>query len=159
MMSLCCDVLNALQGKSLVTAESCTGGWIGKALTSIPGSSNVYKGGIICYTNFVKEEILGVKRETLNQFGAVSAQTAGELAQGVCKLLNADVGVSVTGLAGPGGDDHGNDVGTVYIGCKTENGLVVNEYHFAGDRDLVRSQAVEEALKLILNCIKKEPTV
>ena len=158
MMSLCCDVLKALQGKTLATAESCTGGWIGKALTSIPGSSEVYKGGVICYTNFVKEEILGVKHDTLEHFGAASRETAGELAQGVCNLLKADVGVSVTGLAGPGGDDFGNEVGTVFIGCKTENTLVVNAYHFMGDRDCVRSQAVEAALKLILNCIKKEPT-
>lgn len=158
MMSLCCDVLKTLQGKTLATAESCTGGWIGKALTSIPGSSEVYKGGVICYTNFVKEEILGVKHDTLEHFGAVSREAAGELAQGVCNLLKADVGVSVTGLAGPGGDDFGNEVGTVFIGCKTENTLVVNAYHFMGDRDCVRSHAVEAALKLILNCIKKEPT-
>ena len=97
MMTLCCDVLNRLQGKTLVTAESLTGGGIGAALTAVSGSSSVYKGGIIRYTNEVKHHILGVKTETLDQFGAVSAQTAAEMAAGVRQRLDADVAVSVTG--------------------------------------------------------------
>ena len=83
MMSLCCDVLKALQGKTLVTAESLTGGGIGAALTQVPGSSEVYKGGVICYTNWVKENILGVPGEILAQDGAVSLRTAEHLASGV----------------------------------------------------------------------------
>ena len=158
MTSLCCNVLNTLQGKTLVTAESCTGGWIGKALTSIPGSSEVYKGGIIAYTNFVKQQVLGVDAAVLEQYGAVSKETAGEMATGVRRLLQADVSVSVTGLAGPGGDDFGNDVGTVFIGCETDHSLIVHEYHFSGDRDAVRRQAVIAALELILQCTKKEST-
>ena len=78
-MSLCCEVLKALEGKTLVTAESLTGGGIGRALTAVPGSSEVYKGGVICYTNWVKENVLGVPGEILERFGAVSAQTAGTL--------------------------------------------------------------------------------
>lgn len=158
MMILCSEILKALHGKTLVTAESCTGGWIGKELTSVPGSSEVYKGGIICYTNYVKEHVLGVDHKVLKQYGAVSKETAGEMASGVRRLLKADVAVSVTGLAGPGGDDFGNDVGTVFIGCETETDLIVNEYHFSGDRDSVRTQAVEAALRLIYETVQKEPT-
>ena len=113
---LCCDVLNALKGRTLVTAESCTGGGIGAALTAIPGSSSVYKGGIISYTNWVKENVLGVSGEILETYGAVSGPVAEAMAIGVREKLQADVAVSVTGLAGPGGDEYGNPVGTVYIG-------------------------------------------
>ena len=116
MMNLCCDVLNALKGKTLVTAESCTGGGIGAALTSIPGSSEVYKGGIISYTNEVKIKLLGVDTELLDREGAVSASVAQAMACGARVALVADVAVSVTGLAGPSGDDFGNPVGTVFIG-------------------------------------------
>ena len=151
-MNLCSEVLTALRGKTLVTAESCTGGGIGAALTAVPGSSEVYKGGIICYSNWVKEHILGVSAESLEYCGAVSAPAAEALAIGVRKNLRADVAVSVTGLAGPGGDDFGHDVGTVFIGCCTDKFLVVREYHFSGDRTSVREQAVTEALKLILKC-------
>ena len=104
MTSLCCDVLKTLRGKTLVTAESLTGGGIGAALTQVPGSSEVYKGGVICYTNWLKENILGVPGEILARDGAVSRPTAEHLASGVRALLKADVAVAVTGLAGPGGD-------------------------------------------------------
>ena len=110
MMTLCCKVLEALRGKTLVSAESLTGGGIGAALTAVPGSSEVYKGGIISYTNAVKETVLGVPREILEQYGAVSQWTAECMASGVRKKLDADVAVSVTGLAGPGGDAYGNPV-------------------------------------------------
>lgn len=151
-MNLCSEVLAALRGKSLVTAESCTGGGIGAVLTAVPGSSEVYKGGIICYTNWVKEHILGVSSEILECCGAVSAPVAEAMAIGVRKNLQADISVSVTGLAGPGGDDFGHDVGTVFIGCCTDKILVVREFHFSGDRTSVREQAITETLKLILEC-------
>ena len=153
MTSLCCDVLAALKGKTLVTAESCTGGGIGAALTAIPGSSEVYKGGVISYTNWVKEQVLGVAPELLDRCGAVSLPVAQAMASGVRKLLQADVAVSVTGLAGPGGDDYGNAVGTVYIGCETPEIAVAGEYHFTGDRDAVRKAAERAALELILKTI------
>lgn len=152
-MSLCCDILKRLQGKTLVTAESCTGGMIGAALTAIPGSSEVYKGGIICYSNFVKKNVLGVPEKILEQNGAVSECVAGQMAKGVRKLLSADVSVSVTGLAGPSGDDFGNPIGTVYIGCETDNELKVRHFCFKGSRDEVRLQASFQALKLVLECI------
>ncbi len=150
MTRLCCDVLARLKGKTLVTAESCTGGGIGAALTAIPGSSEVYKGGVICYTNWVKENILGVDPAVLERYGAVSAQTAAAMAEGVRALLKADAALSVTGLAGPGADEFGHGVGTVFIGCADRQGTVVKGFRFAGDREHVRRQAVQAALALIL---------
>lgn len=160
-MTLCCDVLNRLQGKTLVTAESLTGGGIGAALTAVSGSSSVYKGGIISYTNEVKHHILGVKTETLDQFGAVSTQTAAEMAAGVREVLHADVAVSVTGLAGPGGDDYGNPVGTVFLGYCDADRLVTKECHFSGNREAVRNQTIQAALNLVLehNESKTSPKV
>jgi len=149
-MPLCCDVIEALQGKALVTAESCTGGGIGAALTSVSGSSAVYKGGIISYTNWVKQHVLGVDGELLEREGAVSAPVAKAMAEGARRVLEADIAVSVTGLAGPGGDDYGNPVGRVCIGYCDGAVAEVREFTFSGDREAVRAQAVEEALKLIL---------
>ena len=153
MTNLCCEVLTALKGRTLVTAESCTGGGIGAALTAIPGSSAVYKGGVISYTNWVKEQVLGVAPELLECCGAVSLPVAKAMASGVRKLLQADVAVSVTGLAGPGGDDYGNAVGTVYIGCETQENAIAREYHFTGDRHAVRNAAERAALELILETV------
>lgn len=153
-MNLCSKVLSVLQGKTLVTAESCTGGGIGSDITAVPGSSAVYKGGIVCYSNWVKEHILGVPGDLLERYGAVSAPVAEAMAKGVRSLLQADVAVSVTGLAGPGGDEYGHAVGTVFIGCDTDSGTVVKEYHFAGDRDQVRSQAIEASFRVIISCIE-----
>lgn len=150
MMKLCCEVLAALWGKALVTAESCTGGGIGQALTAVPGSSEVYKGGVICYTNWVKAHILGVDPALLERYGAVSAPVARAMAEGVRRVLAADAAVSVTGLAGPGGDEFGNPVGTVFLGYADARGTVCRELHFSGDRDSVRSQAVRGALELVL---------
>lgn len=150
MMSLCCDVLNALKGKSLVTAESCTGGGIGAALTAIPGSSSIYKGGIISYTNWVKHNLLAVPQEYLDQYGAVSAPVAEAMAAGARKRLCADTAVSVTGLAGPGGDEFGNPVGTVYIGYADENLIISEKYVFSGDRDSIRRESIKAALNMIL---------
>ena len=150
MTHLTCDVLRVLRGKTLVTAESCTGGGIGAALTAVPGSSEVYKGGVISYTNWVKENILGVEGEVLAQFGAVSEQVAKAMAEGVRKCLQADVAVSVTGLAGPGGDEFGNPVGTVYIGYCDSHKLHAKKYCFSGNREAVRQQAISAALELVL---------
>jgi nicotinamide-nucleotide amidase len=150
MMNLCFEVLKRLEGKTLVTAESLTGGGIGAVLTAVPGSSAVYKGGVISYTDEVKHELLGVDEEILRRYGAVSPWAAGAMASGVRKLLKADVAVSVTGLAGPGGDEFGHDVGTVFIGFENQTKAVVKEYHFAGNREAVRRQTICAALELIL---------
>lgn len=150
MTTLCCEVLAALKGKTLVSAESLTGGGIGAALTAIPGSSEVYKGGVISYTNWVKHNILGVDEYILNRYGAVSLWTAGAMAKGVRKLLEADVAVAVTGLAGPGGDEFGHSVGTVYIAYEDMGHAEAKGYHFEGTREEIRLQTIREALKLIL---------
>ena len=150
-MILCCEVLKALEGKTLVTAESLTGGGIGAAITAVSGASAVYKGGIISYTNEVKHGVLGVSLETLEVHGAVSLQTAEEMAVGARKLLQSDVAVSVTGLAGPGGDEYGNPVGTVCIGfCNAHESFAV-KHHFEGDRESVRNQTIRAALELVLD--------
>ncbi len=151
MMHLTTDVIKTLKGKTLATAESCTGGGIGAALTAVSGSSEVYKGGIISYTNSVKETVLGVDKEVLEQYGAVSQPVALAMAKGVQNLLNADIAVSVTGLAGPGGDDFGNPVGTVFIGYCDAVKCYVRECHFLGDRETVRNQAITTALEIILS--------
>lgn len=151
MTSLCCEVLETLKGKTLVTAESLTGGGIGAALTAVPGSSEVYKGGIISYTNWVKEKILEVPAEELERYGAVSQWTAGYMASGARKVLQADVAVSVTGLAGPGGDEFGHPVGTVFIGYDDSHTSQVIACHFSGSREEIRNQTIEAALKLILD--------
>ena len=150
MMNLCSNVLNALKGKTLVTAESCTGGGIGAELTAIPGSSEVYKGGVICYTDWVKHNLLSVPQAYLDQFGAVSAPVAEAMALGARENLQADVAVSVTGLAGPSGDAFGNLVGTVFVGYSDMNMTMSEKHVFSGDRESVRVQAIEAALNLIL---------
>ena len=151
MMKLLCEqVLKALKGKKLATAESCTGGGIGAAITAVSGSSAVYKGGIISYQNEVKRDLLGVSESDLESLGPVSAPVAEQMATGVRKALKADVSVSVTGLAGPGGDEFGNPVGTVYIGYADEKGTFARKFLFDGNREDVRNQAIENALKIIL---------
>ena len=150
MMNLCFEVLKRLEGMTLVTAESLTGGGIGALLTAVPGSSAVFKGGVISYTDEVKHELLGVDEEILRRYGAVSLWTAGAMASGVRKLLKADVAVSVTGLAGPGGDEFGHEVGTVFIGFENQAKSIAKEYRFTGDREAVRRQTICAALELIL---------
>ena len=151
MTNLTCDVIKLLKGKTLVTAESCTGGAIGAALTAVPGSSAVYKGGIISYTNWVKENVLKVDREMLNTCGAVSAEVAKAMAEGARSALQADIAVSVTGLAGPGGDEFGNPVGTVYIGYADNFRTESIAFYFTGDRGEIRKQAIQTALKVVLD--------
>ncbi len=153
-MPLCCEVLKALEGKTLVTAESLTGGGIGAALTAVPGASAIYKGGVISYVNEVKQEVLGVSPEILARYGAVSLWTAGAMASGVRKLLKADYAVSVTGLAGPGGDEFGHEVGTVFIGFNSNRCAEAREYRFQGDREEIRQQTIEAALRLLLEKTK-----
>lgn len=150
MTSLCCDVLKTLNGKTLATAESCTGGGIGAAITAVSGASKVFVGGVISYTNEIKHRILGVDQAVLDKYGAVSAPVAGAMATGVLELMGADVAVSVTGLAGPGGDDFGNPVGTVCIGYADKRQRFAKQFRFYGDREEIREQAVRAALELVL---------
>ena len=153
-MSLCCDVIQTLQGKTLVTAESLTGGGIGAALTCVSGASAVYKGGIISYTNSVKHNRLGVPEEILNQYGAVSEPVAKAMAEGARKALESDIAVSVTGRAGPTGDEFGNPVGTVFIGYSDSGTTLVKHCLFSGDRESIRNLTIEAALNLVLTMQK-----
>lgn len=136
------------RGMTLATAESCTGGGIGHVLTAIPGSSAVYLGGVISYANSVKEQVLGVPQEVLATVGAVSEETARAMAEGICRLLGADLGIAVTGIAGPAADGTDKPVGLVYIAVSTADSTRVTENHFSGDREAVRNQTIQAALDL-----------
>lgn len=149
-MNLAYKVIQALEGKTLCTAESCTGGGIGSSITAVPGSSAVYKGGIISYCNEVKQNLLQVEQSVLSAYGPVSAPVAEAMALGAKKLLRTDIAIAVTGLAGPGGDDYGNSVGTVYLGYADDRHVFSRKFLFAGDRETVRNQAIHNALLLIL---------
>ena len=152
------QVIDALKvnALTLATAESCTGGGIGHALTAVPGSSAAYLGGVISYTNAVKEQVLGVPGAVLREYGAVSPQTACAMAEGICKLLGSDLGVSVTGLAGPDSDGSGKPVGLVYLGLSFHGKTTVAEHIFSGDRQSVRQQAVEAALQMVLDTLMED---
>lgn len=148
--SLSAKVLTALAGKRLATAESLTGGGIGQAITSVSGASAVFAGGIISYSNEVKNKVLGVPVEILDTHGAVSAPVAKAMAEGARRVIGAHAAVAVTGLAGPSGDEFGNPVGTVFIGYADEDTAFAREYHFDGSREEVREQTICAALALIL---------
>ena len=141
------------RGLTLATAESCTGGGIGHALTAVPGSSASYLGGVISYANAVKETVLGVPAEVLQTHGAVSEQTAAAMAQGLLRVIPANLAVSVTGIAGPGSDGTKKPVGLVYIGVCDGRQTHVTEHHFSGDRDAVRRQTADAALQRLLSMI------
>ncbi len=150
MTATASKVIAALRGRTLSTAESLTGGGIGAALTAVPGASAVYCGGVVSYVNSVKREILGVSEDILEHYGAVSPWTAGAMASGVRKLLKTDFSVSVTGLAGPGADEFGHEVGTVFIGVESQSAAEVRACHFTGTREEIRHQTVLAALELLL---------
>lgn len=139
----------------LATAESCTGGGIGQAITSIAGSSAVYGYGIISYSNEAKQRILQVPAQILEEFGAVSEQTAEAMLKGVLALSGADYALAVTGIAGPGGGSEEKPVGLVYIGCANARGdMLIRRQQFPGDRTSVREQTVNYALALLLEMME-----
>lgn len=141
--------LLAARRMTCATAESCTGGGIGAALTSVPGASAVYKGGIVSYANEAKENLLGVSPATLARHGAVSPETAAEMAQGARARLGTDLAVSVTGIAGPGGGTPEKPVGLVWFGIASARGTRTEKRLFPGDRDEVRAATVAHALQLL----------
>jgi len=138
------------KGLTLAAAESCTGGLVAGRITSVPGSSSVFLGGVVSYANAVKRDVLGVPQEVLDSVGAVSAECAQAMAQGVRDLLKAEVAVSVTGVAGPDGGTPAKPVGLVYFGVATAGAVCSERCRFSGDRDAVRQQAVHRALELLL---------
>ena len=141
-------------GALLATAESCTGGWVAQEVTAVAGSSAWFDRGFVTYSNAAKQEMLGVAAATLAQHGAVSEETAREMAQGALARSAAGVAVSITGIAGPGGAVPGKPVGTVCFGWARRGGAVASETrHFAGDREAVRRQSVAHALQGVLRAL------
>jgi len=140
---------------TLATAESCTGGLISHRLTNVSGSSTVFVGGIVAYSNEVKKSLLGVLESSLVEYGAVSNSVALEMAKGVCNRLNSDIGVGVTGIAGPTGGTVEKPVGLVYISvvCLLYNIHVVKECRFRGTRSEIKQQTSDAALNLLLEII------
>ena len=145
------------RGWTLATAESCTGGWVGEAVTSVAGSSHWYDRGFITYTNESKQEMLGVSAQTLAEYGAVSEQTVKEMAAGALKHSHADITVAISGIAGPGGAAPGKPVGTVCMAWAARSGTGHSKtFHFDGDRAEVRRQAVIAALRGVLRMMEGE---
>ena len=147
-----------LSGKGLTcaTAESCTGGGVGSAITAVPGSSAVFYGGVISYDNSVKRDVLGVPAGVLETKGAVSAECAAAMASGARRLLKTDLAVSLTGVAGPSGGSTEKPVGLVWFGLASAGGVSTEKCIFAGGRAAVRAAAVEHAIEILLAAARKE---
>ena len=146
--------LLARRGIRLAVAESCTGGLISHRITNVPGSSEYYLGGVIAYAYQVKESVLGVPQESLERFGAVSQEVAIEMARGVRLYLGADIGVSVTGIAGPGGGTPEKPVGLTWIGFSVPGGEQAWKYIWEGDRLQVKYQSTEAVLRILVEYLR-----
>lgn len=140
------------KNKTLALAESCTGGWVSKLITDVSGASAIYQGGVCSYSNEVKINVLGVKKETLSSFGAVSEQVAKQMAEGVKKTLNSDVGIGITGIAGPLSDNTAKPVGLIYVAITYENKTFCTELRNNFTED-VRLQNRISAVKTALNLL------
>ena len=140
---------------TISTAESCTGGMIASAITNVSGASGFFGTGVVTYSNEAKMKLIGVNKETLDMYGAVSEQTAKEMAEGVLALGEADVAVAVTGIAGPTGGTPEKPVGLVYIGVSGKFGTYAYKNNFNGNRDDVRQQTVERAFELVYDYLIK----
>ena len=149
-------VVAALQKakQTLATAESCTGGLIAASITAVPGSSTCFGYGVVSYSNQAKMDVLRVQAQTLARFGAVSEQTAYEMAQGLRALSAADIAVSVTGIAGPGGGSPEKPVGLVYIATATAGGVCARRFLFQGDRQDIRCQTAWHAFEMVEDAIR-----
>lgn len=149
-------LVTALSAKGLTcaTAESCTGGGVGSAITSVAGSSAVFLGGVISYSNEVKADVLGVSRDSLASVGAVSSEVAAQMATGARRVIGSDLAVSLTGIAGPGGGSAEKPVGLVWFGLATSKGVTTQSRIFPGDRAAIRSAAIAHALGLLLSAVE-----
>jgi nicotinamide-nucleotide amidase len=143
----------AARKQMLATAESCTGGWVAQAITAIAGSSDWFERGFVTYSNEAKQEMLGVRADTLQRHGAVSEQTAREMAQGALARSKASVSVAVTGIAGPGGGSAEKPVGMVCFAWASRQSARTETLHFSGDRAAVRRQSVIHALEGVLKTL------
>ena len=144
---------------SLGVAESCTGGLLGHRLTNVPGSSAYFLGGVVAYAYDVKERLLGVSHNTLYDHGAVSEPTAREMARGARRALGTDIGLSVTGIAGPGGAQPGKPVGLTWIALSARDVERAQEFIWDGDREANKAQSAEAALQMLLDHLKSLPAV
>lgn len=144
------------RGLTLATAESCTGGGLSRLLTTIPGASAFFIGGIIAYQNNVKKDFLGVPEQTLAYHGAVSSSTAIAMAEGCRDRFNTDIAVSITGIAGPGGGSAKKPVGLVFLAVAVDQHTRVAEHNFPGNREQVREAAISAAMDLILEAIGQD---
>ena len=135
----------------IATAESCTGGLVADAIVSVAGASAIFDGGVVSYANRIKEELLGVQLQTLIDYGAVSAQCAAEMAQGVRERMDADVGIATTGLAGPGGGTPTKPVGTVYVGVAKKEKITVFRLKLSGNRKEIREKTVKVAISCAIS--------
>ncbi len=134
--------------------ESCTGGLLGAAITSVAGSSRYFVGGIIAYSDRIKRTVVGVKGRTLERYGAVSAQTAREMAQGVKRKMKSDIGVSITGIAGPTGGTKKKPVGSIYIAVAVRNKVTVRRFLLRGGRQNIRKSTVKKALEMTRDMLR-----
>ncbi len=145
------------RGQTLAIAESCTGGWIAKVVTDVPGSSGWFDRGFVTYSNVAKSELLGVRKETIAKHGAVSAEVVAEMAGGALQRSPADVVIAVSGIAGPDGGSPGKPVGTVYLAWALREGpLHTERRQFQGDRDQVRLESVAAALQGVLDVFARQ---
>ncbi len=147
--------LLSARGLTIATAESCTGGLISHNITNIPGSSSYFERGVIVYSNTAKMELLKVNRSTIDQKGAVSPETAVEMAEGVKYMAGTDIGLAVTGIAGPSGGTPDKPVGLVYIAIATEDGTKVQDFQFDGKRIDIKNQTAEAALGMVKDYLLK----
>lgn len=156
-IAACCEYLVktlTARGLTMTAVESCTGGMVAAAVTSVPGSSVILKQSYVTYCDDAKHSMVGVRRRTLKKYTAVSRQTAGEMAAGGAKKAEADLCLSVTGYAGPASGDE--EVGLVYVGCCYRGKTKVKECHFEGDRAAVRQEACAEALRMAVKAVSQE---
>ncbi len=147
-----------LGGKQVASAESCTGGWIAKVLTDVAGSSGWFEGGVVAYSNRIKTEVLGVSPAVLNGDGAVSQSVVEAMASGVCSLVDSDLAVAVSGVAGPGGGNDDKPVGMVWIGWHDRERQWSHCHQFDGDRDAVRRLTVQAALEGLIRALVDDST-
>lgn len=150
------ELVNKLTNNNytISVAESCTGGLLCGAIVNVDGASEVFPCGFVTYSEKAKQQFAGVREKTLDQFGVVSAETAGEMAAGCAKAAETDMGLATTGIAGPGGGTEELPVGLVYIGCSLHGIVKTRRFVFSGNRMEIRMQAVEAALDLALECLK-----
>ena len=134
---------------TLSVCESCTGGMLASIITQVPGSSKYFLGGIIAYSNAIKRRIVGVQSNVLKKFGAVSPEVARKMAQGVQRTFKSDIGIGITGIAGPTGGSKKKPVGLVYISLSFKKHVLIRKHLFRGDRDQIRKRACNEALSLL----------